>query len=298
MTRNRSRTQTQPRSTTGRELRKISFRGLEYLGLAVVSLAVAFPVYWLVLTALKAGGQFLAGDLSSLSPTSLTGRHFETVLSDPRLLRYLLNSCIVAIATTGITITVSSLAAYALARLEFRGRRLLARGMLFTYVVPSVLLIVPLYSMVLAVGLYDALPSLVIAHVTFGIPFCVWLLRAYFMTLPVELEDAARVDGCSRLGALIRIVLPLSAPGLVAAAMFAFILSWNEYLFALVLLPGAEHKTLPVGITSTYMSISMTGEDWSVLMAASVIAASPVVLVFLGLQRWLIGGMAAGSVKG
>jgi ABC-type glycerol-3-phosphate transport system permease component len=146
-------------------------------------------------------------------------------------------------------------------------------------------------------GLVDTPVGLILAHAAFAVPFCVWVLRGFFMTIPEELEEAAMVDGCSRLRAFAAVVLPLARPGLLAAAMFAFLLSWNEYFFALVFLQNNAQMTLPIGIQSTYFNLSMGPDEWVNLLAASVIASIPVLILFAGLQRWMVSGLTAGAVK-
>ena len=187
-----------------------------------------------------------------LLPRAFIGDHLAVVAFDPVFLRFALNSLIVATGTTIVSITVATLGAYSLARLRFPGSESIGRFVLLTYTVPSVLLLIPLFKIVVTLNLANNLIALVITYTTFSVPFCVWLLRSYFQSLPRDLEEAAMVDGASRLGALFRVILPLSVPGIVATALFAFILAWNEFLFALVFTTTSDVKTLPIGVSTTF----------------------------------------------
>lgn len=286
-----------PRGMYGNRKRQLK-RMAKYIALLVAIAVVSFPTYIVALAALRPGSDVLITSLGDLLPVNISLENFRSVIGEGTLLRFVANSLIVALSTTSIAIVVSALGGYALVRLPFPGSRFIARSVLFTYVVPSVLLVIPIFSIINGLGLYNSLPGVVLAHTTFALPFCLWLLRAYFSTLPSDVEEAALVDGCSRLGALRKVILPLAAPGIAAAAMFVFILSWNEYLYALVLLRGPEVQTLPIGIVTNFFNLSMTGDDWARLMAASVLASLPVIVGFIFLQRWFVTGLAAGSVKG
>ncbi len=264
----------------------------------VISIISIFPIYFMVVGAISPVEKFLNRDLEEiLLPREFVGDHLAVVALDPVFLRFALNSLIVATATTVIAITVSTLGAYSLARLRFPGSEQLGRFVLLTYTVPSVLLLIPLFKVVVALNLSNTLISLIITYTTFAVPFCLWLLRSYFQSMPRELEEAAMVDGASRLGALFRIILPLSIPGIVATALFAFILSWNEFLFALVFTTSADVKTLPIGVSTTFTA-EQTATDWAVAMAASTLSAVPIFIIVLVLQRGLVRGMTAGAVKG
>lgn len=282
-----------PRTARARR-RKIAYFALA----ALVLIPMTFPVYWLVVSSLRPGGSPLPRSLADLFPFSVSIEHYVEVLSAPAMAMFMWNSLFVAVVTTVVTLVAGALAGYALARLRFPGRGILGVGVLLTYVLPAVLLVTPVFVVLVGLGFYNTHAGLIIAHVSFALPFAIWMLRAYFTSLPVELEDAAMIDGASRIGALWRVVLPLAVPGLAATAIFTFLLSWNEFLYALTLLTDAQLRTLPVGIATSYMTLTMTADDWSRLMAASVIAALPVFAVFLGMQKWLVGGLSAGAVKG
>ena len=196
-----------------------------------------------------------------------------------------------------VSVTIATLGAYSLARLRFPGSEVLGRFVLLTYTIPSVLLLIPLFKIVVTLNLANNLIALVITYTTFSVPFCLWLLRSYFQSLPRDLEDAAMVDGASRLGALFRVILPLSVPGIVATGLFAFILAWNEFLFALVFTTTSDVKTLPIGVSTTFTA-EQTATDWAVAMSASTLSAVPIFIIVLFLQRGLVRGITAGAVKG
>jgi len=276
-------------------------RARRALRMAVVGLILAvvlFPIYWLVLTSTNTPDRILSRDPQSLLPRHPSLQAYRHVLGGSSFALFARNSLIVAGSVTLIGVSVSALGAYALARLAFPGRRLVGRLVLFAYVVPPVLLVVPMFVALARLGLIDTPIALVLAHTSFAIPFCMWILRGFFLSLPAALEEAALVDGCTRLQAFRRVVLPLARPGLVAAAMFAFLLSWNEYLYALVFMQSDAQKTLPIGIQTTYFNVTMAPSDWLHLLTASVLASIPVFLLFMGLQRWMVSGLTAGAVKG
>lgn len=265
--------------------------------LIIFALLNLFPIYWLITTSFKPPTRLISRNLSALIPSELTLQSYELILSNPKFVKYFANSIIVALATTLIATLLASLSGYALARLRFWGSRTLGRMVILTYIVPSVLIVIPLFMLIVRLGLQNTVISLIMAHVTFALPFSMWMMRGYFEGIPDELAEAAMVDGASRLGAFFRVVLPLAAPGLVATAMFSFILSWNEYLFALVLINDDSFRTLPVGIQATYRTNDMDPQLWAALMSASVISTIPVVLLFLLLQEFLVAGLTAGALK-
>lgn len=256
-----------------------------------------FPIYWIAVTSVSPVSEILSRDLLSLVPTRPTLAHYGSLFTFMPYLTYLGNSLIVGFATMGLTLAVSALGGYALARLSFPGRNLIGRMVLFTYTVPSVLLLIPLYTAMVRYGIQNTRLSLILAHSTFAIPFTLWLLRGFFQSLPAELEDAAMIDGCSHFATLWRIVVPLAAPGLVTAAIFGFTLSWNEYLFALVFINDDSVRTIPVGVAANIMTGNIQPSHWPILMGASIVSSVPVALLFLLMQKRLVQGLTAGGVK-
>ena len=264
----------------------------------LLSVIAVFPIYFMIVGSISPVETFLRRDLGEiLLPRAFVGDHLAVVAFDPVFLRFALNSMIVATATTVVSVTIAALGAYSLARLRFPGSEVLGRFVLLTYTIPSVLLLIPLFKIVVALNLANSLIALVITYTTFSVPFCLWLLRSYFQSLPRDLEDAAMVDGASRLGALFRVILPLSVPGIVATGLFAFILAWNEFLFALVFTTTSDVKTLPIGVSTTFTA-EQTATDWAVAMSASTLSAVPIFIIVLILQRGLVRGITAGAVKG
>jgi len=260
--------------------------------LTVFVIMVAVPLFWMVTTAIKTNKE-LYEDFSYL-PQRPTLENFVRVIVREKLLTNIRNSFSVAMITTLITVIVSSLAAFSIVRYRYPGREWIGRLILFKYLLPSAMLFIPLYVIVTALGLGNTQQGLILTYLTFTIPFCTWMLMGYFRGMPVELEEQAMVDGCTKIGAMLRILLPLSAPGLVASAIFSFTLAWNEFLLALVITMDQSTMTVPIKL-----SMMVAGDQyiWGQLMAGAVLASIPVgILYFIG-QRFVVQGLAAGAVK-
>lgn len=223
-----------------------------------------------------------------------TLEHFDNVLGRLDFGRFLLSSTIVAAGSMVLSLVIGTPAAYALARLRVRGRNVWAVLILFTRMVPAVVLVVPMFVIFTHLGLVNTYQGLILAHTTFNLPLVIWMMRSFFEDLPVELEEAARVDGASRLGAFFRVALPLTAPGLTATAILCLLFSWNEFLFALVL-SGPDTRTMPVGVSSFIGTVSI---DWGGSSAAAVLAMIPIFILGLAVQRFLARGLTMGAVKG
>jgi multiple sugar transport system permease protein len=265
---------------------------LTYGLLAVFVTMVAVPLFWMVTTAIKTNKE-LYEDFSYV-PQRPTLENFVRVIVREKLLTNIRNSFSVAMVTTLITVIVSSLAAFSIVRYRYPGRDWIGRLILFKYLLPSAMLFVPLYVIVTALGLGNTQQGLILTYLTFTIPFCTWMLMGYFRGMPAELEEQAMVDGCTKIGAMLRILLPLSAPGLVASAIFSFTLAWNEFLLALVITMDQSTMTVPIKL-----SMMVAGDQyiWGQLMAGAVLASIPVgILYFIG-QRFVVQGLAAGAVK-
>jgi multiple sugar transport system permease protein len=232
---------------------------------------------------------------SIYGPRPFTWENYTGLWTETRFPRWLWNSVLTALVVTATTTVIASLAGYAVARLRFPGRETVASLILILYLVPPALLFVPLYRVLAELGTTDHLSALFLSYPTFTVPFCTWLLIGFFKALPDELEEAALIDGASRVTAFVRVLLPLAAPGLVASAIFAFTLSWNEFLYALVFIQNEQTLTVPVGL-----NLLIYGDvfHWGQLMAASVIVTVPVIALYVFIHRWMAEGLVAGAVKG
>jgi len=264
--------------------------GSGLLGLAVL---VLLPFWWIATGSVKAPQEIIART-PTLVPHSFTLRHFEKLLGASDYPRYLGNSLVVGLCSAAITVVLSVLAAYGFYRLRFPGRDILFRAVLVAYAFPGILILIPLYGMMSGVGLIDTPGALVVVNVTFASPFAIWMMRSFFAAIPAELEEAALIDGASRLTILARIMVPLAAPGIASVAIFAFIASWTEYLFASVLILSDANRTLPVGFAGI---IGQYQIDWGLLLAGATLATVPVVVLFGVVGRWFIAGLTAGAVK-
>jgi ABC-type glycerol-3-phosphate transport system permease component len=262
--------------------------------LALMVLWTAIPFYWMIATSLKFDKETY-GYEATLIPQRPTLSNYATVFRETPYLLYLRNSVIVAVGSTILSMIIAVLGAYAIARLNFPGRALLARGLVFTYLVPTSLLFIPMFALMSMLRLTDSLHGLIIAYLGFDVPFCTWLLMGYFKSVPVELEEAARVDGCNRVGALVRIVLPMSLPALVVVTFFSFTHAWNEFLYAYVFTSTTTARTVTTGLVN-FMSQDVF--FWGPLMASTVMSALPPVVMFLVFQRWVVKGLTLGGVKG
>ena len=273
--------------------RRVRALALNATGLAVFAL-MFFPVYWMVATAFKPGRDILRLT-PKWFPSPATLDNFSAAVHRPYFWSDVRNSLVVVAAVVGLSLVLAFLAAVAIARFRFYGRRAFIVVIIGVQMVPLNALIIPLYLQLARLHQVDKLGGVVFTYLAFVLPFTVWTLRGFVMGIPRELEEAAMVDGCSRLGAFRRILLPLIAPGLVATSIFAFIQAWNEYLIAYVLLLSPEKQTLTVWLASF---TTVRGTDWGPLMAAATLTALPVVIFFMLVQRRVAFGLTAGAVKG
>ncbi len=260
-----------------------------------IVLAVVFPLIWMIVTSVKPQAELFSIP-PTLAPETITFEHYWRLLTETPFLQYFRNSMILSVTTTLVVVSLGTLGAYSLVRFKYRGRETLATLVLFTYLMPSVVLIIPLYLMMVKLGLANTLASLVIAYTTFALPYALWLLRSFMSGIPEDLESAALVDGAGRMGAFFDVILPQALPGVVSTALFTFILCWNEYLFALVLVNSDSVRPLTAGTMN--MLITAFNIDWSLLMAASVMMSLPLIVIFTFLQGTLTKGFGTGAVKG
>lgn len=279
-----------------RARRSVSARWLRYALIALALLATLAPVYWMMTISLKS-----EVDQFSVPPRwflfSPTLAHYRDAFLARSFGQYLLTSLIIAVSSTLCAMLLGTLCAYALARLSLPSRlgQKLSLWILSTRMFPPIVTALPLFLMMRDLRLLNTRASLVIVYTAFNLPFVVWMMRGFFQEIPRDLEEAARVDGDSRLGALVRVVLPLVAPGLAATAIFCLIISWNELLFALILTQTDAAMTLPVGIAGRVTQYEI---KWGVMSAAGVVAMMPILLFALAVQRYLVRGLSLGAVKG
>lgn len=274
--------------------RKPLFRIFIY-GVLTIYLLVAFaPLYWMVLTSLRTQKQIYSRE-AMLVPRSLTLENYLFALTERPLFTWLVNSFIVALGSVVISIIISAMAGYALARLRFPGRNNLARLLVYTYLVPTSLLFIPMFVIIGRINLLDTRVGLILVYLSFTVPFGSWLLLGFFLTIPKDLEDAAKIDGCSYLGVLFRIVLPLAKPGIAAAFIFCFTEAWNEFLYAAVLLTNETQITAPLGLLRFTVADSFL---WGPLTAAALLTSIPAVILFIIAQKFVVRGLTAGAVKG
>ncbi|WP_330459749.1 carbohydrate ABC transporter permease [Streptomyces sp. NBC_00820] len=272
--------------------RRGSRLGWNLLGLLVFAVA-GFPVYWMVDTAIKPAKDAIDPD-PSLLPTGLTLSNFRRALDIADFWGPVGRSLTVSLSVVAIGVVVGMLAALAISRFAFRGRKVVIIGILAVQMIPVVAMIIPIFLLLNDLDQYDKLSGLIITYLTFILPFTVWTLRGFIVSIPRELEEAAMVDGCSRTGAFLRVVFPLLAPGMVATSVYGFIQAWNEYLYALMLL-SQEHQTATVWLGNF---TTKHGTEYAPMMAGATMMAVPIVALFLLIQRKMAAGLTAGAVKG
>jgi ABC-type glycerol-3-phosphate transport system permease component len=285
---------------------------LAYLALAVITFLICFPLIWAISTSLKSPREVMATP-PRLAPSEFTIENYRnlvtgkqqyyradqayvpTTAAPQHFTSWFANSVIVSLGSTAISIAISTLAAYSVTRFRYRGRRLIPYFSLLGYMIPSIILVFPLFLVMAELRLTNSLWSLTFGYVSITLPFCMWLLWAFFRGIPVELEEAAMIDGASRLRVFVDIVLPSAAPGIIAAAIFSLIVSWNDFLFARVFINSIENLPLTVGVMHFFEG---THVDWGLMMASAVLMTVPMAILFMLMQRHLVAGFGAGAVKG
>lgn len=253
-----------------------------------------FPFLWMVSTALKESREIFATP-PTIIPRAIAFENIARLFSETQALTYMRNSIVVSLASVALTIAVSTPAAYGLTRFQFRGREKIAATVLFTYMFAPIMIIVPFYVMMRFFGLTNTHFGLILAYTAFCLPFGLWMLRTFFQSIPLDIEHAAMIDGASRFQTVVYVVLPLAMPGVIATSIFTFILTWNDYIFARILISADELKTLPVGIADLYNASVV---DWGMIMAAGLLVLSPVLVVFFVIQKYMVAGLGAGALKG
>jgi multiple sugar transport system permease protein len=267
-----------------------------YIPVVFFTFVTLFPFYWMAITSIKSNSELLDHTKNPLFVLEPNLQNYADLFFNTNFIRWLVNSAVVAVASTSISLVCSILAGYSLARLRYRGSGAIGWGVFVTYLVPPTLLFLPLAYVIAQLHLFNNYWSLILTYPTFLIPFSTWLLMGYFRGIPRELEEAALVDGASRLQAMVRIVIPLALPGILSAGMFAFTLSWGEFLYALVFMNDTALKTVPVGVVNELIK----GDEffWGQLMAAALLGSVPVALLYSFFVDYFVAGMTAGAVKG
>ncbi|SHE88450.1 multiple sugar transport system permease protein [Kaistia soli DSM 19436] len=270
---------------------------LGWLVLALAVLALVFLVLapmWLVGTSSFKLPREIINRVPTWFPHSFTLQHYQKLLQTSAFPTYFLNSVLVAASSAFVTVILALMAGYAFFRLEFRGRDMLYRLIMVAYAFPSIVILIPIYLMFAKVGLIDTDLALVLVNVTFALPFSIWMMRTFFASLPRELEEAAAIDGAGRWKTVVHVLIPLLRPGIAAIAIFAFVASWTEYLFASVLIISDAKRTLPVGLSGI---IGQYQIDWGLLLAGASLSVLPVVVFFAFVGRWFVAGLTEGAVK-
>ena len=265
-----------------------------YIPLGVMLIILLFPFYWMGMTAFKPNEELLAKAGNPFWLINPTLAHFKKLLFHTSYPAWLLNTVIVSVCATFISLFTSVLAAYAIERLRFKGSKVVGMMIFFAYLVPPSIIFIPLASIVYQYGLFDTRMALILTYPTFLVPFCTWLLMGYFRTIPFELEECAMIDGATRWQILTRIILPLAVPGLISAGIFAFTLSWNEFIYALTFISSSEIKTVPVGVITELVEGDVY--HWGSLMAGALLGSLPVAFIYSFFVEYYVSGMT-GSVK-
>lgn len=281
---------------TRERLEKLIIRILRIAGIILFLIAVVFPFYWMIVSSLKSlQGMLLDPGNLGLTLKEIDLRSYYEVLFEHDFAKYIFNSFYVSLATVICSVSLATIGAYAVTRLHFRGQRAMSLSILVIYMFPAIVLVIPLYVLFARMGLRDSINVLILVYLAQTLPVALYMLRSYFQTLPVELEHAGLIDGCSRLGVIWRIVVPLSAPALATVALYTFMIAWNEFLFAFMFLDSPEKFTLSRGVVQLADSVHLSKQ---LVMSASVLVTIPIIILFFAFERHLVRGLTAGALKG
>jgi len=281
-------------ASVNEERQKFYRRIMVYVALTVVTLILAFPIIWMVSVSLKPTVETFSLP-PRLIPESLTFDGYVRVLENPQFRRFLLNSYILGLVVTLLSLVIGTLAAFGFSRYRFFGDKAAKLFVITTQMVPTITLLIPFFGVIVWLRLYDSIWGLILTYLTFSLPYAVIMMNGYLDTIPKDFDEAATIDGCGPLGVLFRVLLPVALPGIISTAVYTFLLSWNEFLFALALTRSVEMRTVPVGIS---MMVGEFGLKWDEMMAFSVIGSLPVLILFMLVQRFVVSGLSAGGIKG
>ena len=265
-----------------------------YTPLGIFVFVLLFPFYWMIITSVKPNNELLSRDGNPFWVIKPTLEHFHKLLFKTAYPEWLWNTVFISVISTVVSLACAVLAAYAIERLRFKGSRQVGLGIFLAYLVPPSILFIPLATIVFKLGLFDTRWALILTYPTFLIPFCTWLLMGYFRSIPFELEECALIDGATRFEILWKIILPLSVPGLISAGIFAFTLSWNEFIYALTFISSSEVKTVPVGVITELVEGDVY--HWGSLMAGALFGSIPVAVLYSFFVDHYVSGMT-GAVK-
>jgi len=265
-----------------------------YLPLGVFVFVLLFPFYWMATTSIKSNEELLSHEGNPFWVSSVTFEHFRHLIFETQYPEWMWNTVVVSVVATLTSLAASVFAAYAIERLRFHGSKQVGLAIFLAYLVPPSILFIPLAAIVFKLGIYDTRWALILTYPTFLIPFCTWLLMGYFRSIPFELEECALIDGATRWQILVKIVLPLAVPGLISAGIFAFTLSWNEFIYALTFISSSEVKTVPVGVVTELVEGDVY--HWGALMAGALLGSLPVAIMYSFFVEYYVSGMT-GAVK-
>tara|TARA_B100001093_G_scaffold272251_1_gene260224 strand:- start:109 stop:963 length:855 start_codon:yes stop_codon:yes gene_type:complete len=281
-------------TTSKEDHQKITNQIIIYAVLSVCVLILAFPLIWMLSVSLKPTVETFSLP-PKLIPSSLYLDGYIKIFNNDQYTRFLFNSYLLGIVVTGLSVIIGTLAAYGFSRYRFFGDRAAKLFVITTQMVPTITLLIPLFGVIVWLKLYDSMWGLILTYLTFSLPYAVIMMNGYLDTIPKDFDEAATIDGCTPIGVLFKVLLPIATPGIISTAVYTFLLAWNEFLFALALTRSIEMRTVPVGIS---MMVGEFGLKWDEMMAFSVIGSLPVLILFMSVQRFVISGLSAGGVKG
>ena len=261
----------------------------------IISIIIVFPLIWLFFTAFKSKGEIFQFP-TRLLPLDWTWENYAELFRITQFLRYFINTAVISMAAAVISISIATCASYSLSRFRIPGAGIVAVALLLMYMLPEIVLGIPFMKIFLFLGLSDSLVALTIAYISITLPFSIWMLRSYIESIPTALEEAARIDGCTRFQGFLRVIVPQAVPGIMATTIFTFILCWNEYLYALILITSEQNKTLTLGLSILLGETAIY--SWGMLAAGSVLTVIPVIVLFVFFQKHIVAGFTAGAIKG